>query len=69
MSADHPKDTNHGDTVAAWTSVIVIMIGFAGLTMFFYLEETTLTWTSIAVIGVGVILGPVLSALGLGKKK
>jgi hypothetical protein len=69
MSADHPKDTNHGDTVAAWTSVIVIMIGFAGLTTFFYLEETTLTWTSIAVIGVGVILGPVLSALGLGKKK
>jgi hypothetical protein len=45
------------------------MIGFAGLTMFFYLEETTLTWTSIAVIGVGVIVGPVLSALGLGKKK
>jgi hypothetical protein len=69
MSADHPEDTNHGDTVAAWTSVIVIILGFVGLTTFFYLEETTLTWTSIAVIGVGVVLGPVLSALGLGKKK
>lgn len=69
MSADHPEDTNHGDTVAAWTSVIVIILGFVGLTIFFYLEETNLTWISIAVIGVGVILGPVLSALGLGKKK
>jgi hypothetical protein len=69
MSADHPEDTNHGDTVAAWTSVIVIILGFVGLTTFFYLEETNLTWISIAVIGVGVILGPVLSALGLGKKK
>lgn len=69
MSADHPEDTNHGDTVAAWTSVIVIILGFIGLTIFFYQQETTLTWTSIAVIGVGVVLGPVLSALGLGKKK
>lgn len=69
MSADHPEDTNHGDTVAAWTSVIVIILGFVGLTIFFYLEETNLTWISIAVIGVGVILGPALSALGLGKKK
>jgi hypothetical protein len=69
MSADHPEDTNHGDTVAAWTSVIVIILGFIGLTAFFYLEDATLTWTSIGVIGVGVLLGPVLSALGLGKKK
>lgn len=69
MSADHPEDTNHGDTVAAWTSVILIILGFIGLTIFFYQQETTLTWTSIAVIGVGVVLGPVLSALGLGKKK
>lgn len=69
MSADHPEDTNHGDTVAAWTSVIVIILGFVGLTTFFYLEDATLTWTSIAVIGVGAVLGPILSALGLGKKK
>jgi hypothetical protein len=69
MSADHPEDTSHGDTVAAWTSVIVIILGFVGLTTFFYLEDATLTWTSIAVIGVGAVLGPVLSALGLGKKK
>jgi hypothetical protein len=69
MSVDHPEDTNHGDTVAAWTSVIVIILGFIGLTIFFYQQQTTLTWTSIAVIGVGVLLGPILSALGLGKKK
>ena len=69
MSTDHPEDTNHGDTVAAWSSVIVIIIGFIGLTFFFYQKDIPLTWTSIAVIAVGVVLGPVLSALGLGKKK
>jgi hypothetical protein len=69
MSADHPEDTNHGDTVAAWTSVSVIMLGFAGLVFFFYVANETLTWASVGVIVVGAILGPVLSALGLGKKK
>jgi hypothetical protein len=69
MSADHPEDTNHGDTVAAWTSVTVIMVGFAGLVLFFYLGDQALTWASIGVIVVGSVLGPILSALGLGKKK
>lgn len=69
MSADHPEDTNHGDTVAAWTSVTVIMLGFAGLVLFFYIGNETLTWVSIGVIAVGSFLGPILAALGLGKKK
>lgn len=69
MSADHPEDTNHGDSVAAWTSVTVIMLGFAGLVLFFYLGNETLTWASIGVIVVGSILGPILASLGLGKKK
>ncbi|MEY3856170.1 MAG: hypothetical protein RJA45_640 [Actinomycetota bacterium] len=69
MSADHPEDTNHGDTVAAWTSVTVVMVGFAGLVLFFYLGDQTLTWASIGVIVVGSVLGPILAAFGLGKKK
>ncbi|MEN9992935.1 MAG: hypothetical protein RLY83_505 [Actinomycetota bacterium] len=69
MSADHPEDTNHGDTVAAWTSVTVIMVGFAGLVLFFYIGNESLTWVSIFVIAAGAVLGPILAALGLGKKK
>jgi hypothetical protein len=69
MSADHPEDTNHGDTVAAWTSVTVIMLGFAGLVLFFYIGDVTLTWASIGVIVIGSVLGPILAAFGLGKKK
>lgn len=69
MSADHPEDTNHGDTIAAWSSVSVIVVGFIGLVTFFYIGDMNLTWASIATIAVGAILGPILSALGLGKKK
>lgn len=69
MSADHPEDTNHGDTVASWTSVTVIMLGFAGLVLFFYIGDEALTWASIGVIVIGSVLGPILAAFGLGKKK
>lgn len=69
MSADHPEDTNHGDTIAAWSAVVVIVLGFLGLVVFFYIGDLTLTWVSIAVIGAGAILGPILSALGFGKKR
>ena len=69
MSADHPEDTNHGDTVASWTSVTVIILGFAGVVAFYYVGNEALTWASIGVIAVGAVLGPVLAAFGLGKKK
>jgi len=69
MSSDHPSDTNHGDTVASWTSVIIIMVGFVGLVTFFYLNDMNLTWVSVGVILVGAIAGPILSALGFGKKR
>ena len=69
MSADHPEDTNHGDTVAAWTSVVIIILGFCGLTAFFYLGDLNLAYVSAAVIVLGAIAGPVLSMLGFGKKR
>lgn len=71
MSQDHPEDVNHGDTVAAWTSVIVVMVGFAGLTTFYVLgrEYDSLTLASVGVIVVGAVLGPILAKLGFGQKK
>lgn len=68
MSEDHPEDTNHGDTIAAWTSVIVVMVGFAGLTLFYFLGDMTLTAASAVVIVIGSVLGPILAKFGLGKK-
>ena len=71
MSQDHPEDVNHGDSVAAWTSVIVVMVGFVGVTTFYVLgrEYDSLTWASVGVIVVGSVLGPILAKLGFGQKK
>lgn len=69
MSKDKPGQASHGDTVAAWTSVVVIIVGFIGLVLFYFLGELNLTFASIAVIAIGAIAGPVLSRLGFGKKR
>ncbi|MEY4553812.1 MAG: hypothetical protein RL197_239 [Actinomycetota bacterium] len=69
MATDHPEDTNHGDTIAAWTSVLIIIVGFVGLVLFYYLGDLNLTYISAGVILVGAVAGPVLSALGFGKKR
>jgi hypothetical protein len=44
MASDHPEDTNHGDTIAAWTSVLIIIVGFVGLVLFYYLDDLNLTY-------------------------
>lgn len=68
MSTDHPEDTNHGDTIAAWVSVTVIMLAVAGATVFYLLgNDTGVIASGIAVL-VGIALGPILKALGFGAK-
>jgi hypothetical protein len=69
LSTEHPDEAGHGDTVAAWTSVVVLILGFSGMVLFFYIGDLNLTFASIAVILIGAIAGPVLSRLGFGKKR
>jgi hypothetical protein len=69
MSTDHPEDTNHGDSIAAWVSVIVIMIAVTGATFFYLInDDMGVLFSGIGVL-VGVALGPILKALGYGVQK
>lgn len=69
MATEHPENASHGDTIAAWTAVIIIIIGFCGLVLFYFLDDLMLTYVSAGVILVGAVTGPLLSALGFGKKR
>jgi hypothetical protein len=69
MSTDHPEDTNHGDSIAAWTSVTVIMLAVAGATVSYLIGNDPGVLISGIVIVVGIALGPILKALGFGVKK
>lgn len=65
MSEQH-IDGGHGDSIAAWTSVTIIMVAFAVGTAGVWFGIDLLTYGSIALALIGVIAGPVLSKLGFG---
>ncbi|MDE2591564.1 MAG: hypothetical protein KGL41_01750 [Actinomycetales bacterium] len=64
--SDLHNDGGHGDSVAAWTSVTIIMIAFATGTAGVWFANNALIWGSVVLAAVGLVLGPVLSKLGYG---
>jgi len=61
-------DPGHGHSPAAWTAVIIMLLGFTLATLFFCLEQPTLVWASVVLIPVGAIVGWILSKAGWGAK-
>jgi fatty acid desaturase len=58
---------NHGNTTAAWTTVIVILVGatIAAVSMIFAIVP--LVWTGVVVVVLGIVAGKVLQVLGHGQ--
>lgn len=67
MSEEVEHDS-HGNSIAAWVSVVIMALAVVVGTVAFYLAEGWLVWTSAGVLILGLILGPILSKLGLGVK-
>ena len=62
----HATSHEHGHTVAAWTTVAVVLVGFmiSGLAIVF--AQPLAFWLGIVVAGLGVVVGKLLSMAGLG---
>jgi|tagenome__1003787_1003787.scaffolds.fasta_scaffold17901248_2 hypothetical protein len=71
MTSEH-SEPGHGDSPAAWTSVVVMLIGIAAGTVGLFLEFTYpgawgwLLWGGAIVFVIGLVLGFVLKRLGFG---
>lgn len=65
---DHNIELGHGNSPAAWTSVTVMLIGvIIGCIAFLIGESATVLFiVGVAVILVGVALGPILKMAGYG---
>jgi len=61
-----PHDPGHGHSPAAWTAVIVSLLGLSVATVFFFIGMWTLFYVSLAVFVGGLLLGPILAWLGYG---
>lgn len=60
------EDPGHGNSVAAWTTVIIILVAFSIGTFFFFLENAPMVYASAGLVVVGLIAGLVLKKAGYG---
>lgn len=65
MTSQH-EEPGHGDSPAAWTAVVVMLIGIAAGAVFFFLNMPTMVWICAGIVALGIILGFVLSKAGFG---
>ena len=68
MANSSGKHYHHGRTPAAWAGSIIAGIGFlTGAIAFMMGPIWLLFWISLAVVLLGVIVGGVMSKMGLGQ--
>jgi hypothetical protein len=66
MTSEHETEPGHGDSIAAWAAVVIIIVAFAAGTLAFWFEQYGLAWLSGALAIAGVGVGIVLARLGYG---
>lgn len=64
--SENQIEPGHGDSVAAWTTVIIIIVAFALGTLFFWLDLAALVWASAGLAVAGVVVGIFLKRAGYG---
>jgi hypothetical protein len=67
-AAQQHADGGHGHSVAAWTSVGVILLGCLVMAVAVVVATIWLFVVGAVVVVVGAVLGKVLSAMGFGQK-
>ena len=66
MSDEHHD--NHGQTPAAWTTVIIIMLASVVATVGVVVGSWPMFWVGIALVVVGAVVGKVMAMAGMGKQ-
>ena len=64
--SDHSSEPGHGNSPAAWTAVIIMLVAVAGGTLAFWFDIQWLVWAAAGVLVLGVIVGVVLAKAGYG---
>jgi membrane protein YdbS with pleckstrin-like domain len=56
----------HGNSPAAWTAVIIMLIAFTIGTFAFWFDVQWLVWASAGLLVLGAVVGLVLKLVGFG---
>ncbi|MES2092703.1 MAG: DUF6704 family protein [Actinomycetota bacterium] len=65
MSDEFPEP-GEGNSPAAWTAVIIMLIAFSIGTIAFFFNVQFMVWVSVGLLIVGAIVGYVLKRMGYG---
>ena len=58
---------NHGHTTAAWTTVVLVLVGSTVASVAVLFAWVWLFWVGLAVVALGIAAGKVLQILGHGQ--
>lgn len=67
--AHEPQYSSHGNTPAAWTACIIIMVAFLVGGIGLITKQPTVFWVGVALAIVGVVVGYVMSLMGYGQPR
>lgn len=65
MSDEYPEP-GEGNSPAAWTAVILMLMAFAIGTIAFFFDQPIVVWASAGLLVVGALVGYVLKRMGYG---
>ena len=65
MSDEYP-DPGEGNSPAAWTAVIIMLVAVSIGTVAFFFNVQIMVWISLALLVVGMLVGYVLKRMGYG---
>jgi fatty acid desaturase len=60
---------SHGNSVAAWTAVTIVMVGCLVSAIAVLVKTPWLFWAGIVLCAVAVVIGKVLQMMGFGIKR
>jgi hypothetical protein len=64
--SQNSTEPGHGSSVAAWTTVIIILVAFSIGTLFFWLDNAPMVWASAGLAVLGPVVGWILRRAGYG---
>lgn len=66
--AHDDNDPGHGNSVAAWTAVIIMLVAVAVGTIAFWFDQPWIVLGSVVLLILGPIVGKILASAGYGVK-
>lgn len=64
--SQNSTDPGHGNSVASWTTVIIILVAFSIGTLFFWFDVPAMVWASAALAAIAPAVGWYLKRAGYG---